>query len=456
MFPALHISDAFVRTSVQNGTLQYDATITNGSDRPQTAKLDTHLSSWNRRPWRYPKLAERWVTVPAHSTRTVTSPAVVWNLGSGSYWWPNVPYRAGYRAQLHELELDLRTVGDHRDAKWAHHGHAMAPSSALVRFGFRESRQVGSDYELNGVRVNYRGDSLQPADYDSIDNGGPGDAIDTLPGFLTPTRDNGGWPHAVDNYLRLNFSDVRAHQVPWTPYMLDVADERGLMVMDETAIRGSNLRETFVGDGLANAKQHLHDLVLRDRNHPSVLRWSQANEPGGIFGGKPSPIPLPFPVTPPGAGPDSTRPSTRPSLPSTRPARSAPTSPRSTCPTTTTRRSAITTATRRSACSSAPASTPTGSAQTVPRRASPRARADLWPSDNTKQGFTWFGTSAEKMREQGADDIRPYTLLSAWSSLIPGTQTSQMTLEQGGHPIYGEDDLPDPWANPQFQRVQMP
>ena len=27
------------------------------------------------------------------------------------------------------------------------------------------------------------------------------------------------------------------------------------------------------------------------------------NEPGGIFGGKPSPIPLPFPVTPPGAGP---------------------------------------------------------------------------------------------------------------------------------------------------------
>ena len=29
--------------------------------------------------------------------------------------------------------------------------------------------------------------------------------------------------------------------------MLDVADERGLMVMDETAIRGSNNRENFVG-----------------------------------------------------------------------------------------------------------------------------------------------------------------------------------------------------------------
>jgi hypothetical protein len=29
-----------------------------------------------------------------------------------------------------------------------------------------------------------------------------------------------------------------------------------------------------------------------------------------------------------------------------------------------------------------------------------------------------------------------------------------MELEQGGHPIYGEDNLPDPWANPQIQRVQ--
>src|SRR5204862_6124829 len=68
--------------------------------------------------------------------------------------------------------------------------------------------------------------------------------------------------------------------------------------------------------------------------------------------------------------------------------------------------------------------------------------------------FTWFGTSAEKMREKGADDIRPYTLLSAWSSLIPGTRTDQLTLEQSGHPIYGENNLPDPWANPQVQRVQ--
>ena len=37
-----------------------------------------------------------------------------------------------------------------------------------VRFGFRQIVQVGDHYELNGVRVNFRGDSLQGANYDSI------------------------------------------------------------------------------------------------------------------------------------------------------------------------------------------------------------------------------------------------------------------------------------------------
>jgi hypothetical protein len=441
VFPALYISDAVVRTSVQHRALQYDVSVSNGSDRPQAARLNARLSSCNRRPWRYPELAGRSVVVPAHATRTFTSDAVSWNLGPDSYWWPNVPYRPGYRAQLHELSLEL-------------HGRRER-SHALVRFGFRESRQVGSNYELNGVRINYRGDSLQPADYDSIDNGGVGDAIDTLPGFLKPTRGNGGWPQAVDNYLRLNFSGVRAHQVPWTPYMLDVADERGLMVMDETAIRGSNLRETFAGDARENMTQHLRDLVLRDRNHASVLRWSQANEPGGIFGGKPSPIPLPFPVTPPGAGADFDEAlyQTVTGVDTTRPISTDFTAfdlPHDDYTTF---------------ChydSDQPLGVIVGTGKYTdricengPSQGKPQGQGEyLWPADNTKQGFTWFGTSAEKMREKGADDIRPYTLLSAWSSLIPGTRTDQVTLEQGGHPIYGEDNLTDPWANSQIQRVQ--
>ena len=114
-----------------------------------------------------------------------------------------------------------------------------APATPTYRFGFREATQNGDYYYLNGVRVNFRGDNLQGADYDRINNGGKGDAYHTLPGFLPPSSGNGGWPQAVDNYQRLNYNVVRIHQEPASPYMLDVADEMGLMIIDEVAIRGS-------------------------------------------------------------------------------------------------------------------------------------------------------------------------------------------------------------------------
>ena len=78
----------------------------------------------------------------------------------------------------------------------------------------------------------------------------------------------------------------------------------------------------------------------------------------------------------------------------------------------------------------------------------------IWPACNTKQGFEWFATATLAKRGKGATDLRPYTLLSAWASVVPGVRTTDFTPEEGGHPIYGADNLPDPWSNPQIQRVQ--
>jgi hypothetical protein len=74
----------------------------------------------------------------------------------------------------------------------------------------------------------------------------------------------------------------------------------------------------------------------------------------------------------------------------------------------------------------------------------------IWSKDNSRQGLTWFGTSAMAMRRQDASDVRPYTLLSGWSSFVPGTMRTTMTIEQGGNPVFGEDNLPDPpqWPLP--------
>ncbi len=78
----------------------------------------------------------------------------------------------------------------------------------------------------------------------------------------------------------------------------------------------------------------------------------------------------------------------------------------------------------------------------------------IWSSDNTRQGLTWFGTSAMAMRRQDGVDIRPYTLLSGWASFIPGVKRTQMTIEQGGPPVFGEDNLSDPWSSQIIRRIQ--
>ncbi|MFG2003918.1 glycoside hydrolase family 2 TIM barrel-domain containing protein [Spirillospora sp. NPDC048911] len=424
VFPAVYVSDTFVRPSVTRRELAYDVAVTNTTARPHVVTLGGRLNSWNGARWKYPSVPRRTAVVPANTTSKITMGPFAWRAGPSSYWWPNVPYKPGYKAQLHQLDITMTRPA--------------APASRYhVRFGFRELRQTGGQYELNGVHVNFRGDSLQGANYDNIDFHGRSDAYDTFPGFLKPSKGNGGWPQAVRTYQRLNYNSVRIHQVPATPYMLDVTDELGLMIQGETAIRGSNNRENFV-TGRANMVQHLADVVVRDRNHASVLRWSQANEPRVAF------------FTNPGAGPEFDE------LLYRTVKMHDPTRPIST----------------------------DGDSEDLPHpdytvfchydgqsfgaysesicagpKGKPQGQGEfLWWRDSTPQGMAWFGTATMRMREQGADDARPYTLLSAWASVIPGVKKTDMRLEisypNGPNPVYGEDNLPDPWNNRTINLIQ--
>ncbi|MGD0835938.1 MAG: glycoside hydrolase family 2 TIM barrel-domain containing protein [Polyangia bacterium] len=422
-YPDVYISDVFVRPSVTNDTLTYDVSVTNTGSTSQSVTLSGSLNSWNCNTFTYPTIPDTPVTADPGTTTTTTIGPIAWGLGTTSYWWPNVPYQATYQAQLHNLSLELKRGGSTIQTK-------------VVRFGFRQSDRLRADtthvyYYLNGVRVNYHGDNLQGADYDSIDNGGKGDAYDTLPGFLPPSNQSPGWPQAVRNYQRLNYNIVRIHQELSAPYMLDTADELGFMVIGETAIRGSNNDQDFV-TGHDNMVAHAQAMVMRDRNHPSVMRWSQSNEPN-----------------------DSSTDSNQfeadlfnaiTKLDSTRPVSSDVfgTGPNYGLP--------------------VPAYATIGhyigglgvyTEMINATNDNPNGQGEyIWPKDNSRQGLTWFGTSAMAMRSQGASDVRPYALLSGWASVIPGVKTTQMTIEQGGPPAFGEDNLPDPWSSPIITRIQ--
>jgi beta-galactosidase len=60
----------------------------------------------------------------------------------------------------------------------------------------------------------------------------------------------------------------RSSHNPPTPELLDVCDELGMLVLDETRMMSSN------DEGIAQ----FEDLIRRDRNHPSVFMWSMGNE----------------------------------------------------------------------------------------------------------------------------------------------------------------------------------
>jgi beta-galactosidase len=61
---------------------------------------------------------------------------------------------------------------------------------------------------------------------------------------------------------------IRTSHNPPDPALLDACDRLGMMVMDEIRLPGTS------GDLLAD----FESLVLRDRNHPSVILWSLGNE----------------------------------------------------------------------------------------------------------------------------------------------------------------------------------
>ncbi|HTQ09812.1 MAG TPA: beta-galactosidase GalA [Fimbriimonadaceae bacterium] len=70
----------------------------------------------------------------------------------------------------------------------------------------------------------------------------------------------------------------RCSHNPPAPELLDACDRLGMLVMDETRHLGdTESPKTAAGTGTGDLSE-VRDMVLRDRNHPSVVMWSLFNE----------------------------------------------------------------------------------------------------------------------------------------------------------------------------------
>ena len=125
-------------------------------------------------------------------------------------------------------------------------------------FGIRTIRfDPDAGFFLNGQRVELKGANLHQ------DHAGVGVA---LPDALQDFR--------IASLKQFGGNAVRCSHNPPTPELLDACDRLGVVVIDENRLMGTS----------ADQLDHLKQMILRDRNHPSVILWSLGNEEWNIEG----------------------------------------------------------------------------------------------------------------------------------------------------------------------------
>jgi beta-galactosidase len=137
-------------------------------------------------------------------------------------------------------------------------------------FGFREFKFTADDgFHLNGRRVQLHGVCLHH------DQGPLGGAF---------------YPRAMERQLEImrdmGVNAIRTSHNPPAPELLELCDRMGFVVWDECFDKWDDKADRVNGEPPLkdHAERHLRSMVTRDRNHPSVVVWSIANEISAVGG----------------------------------------------------------------------------------------------------------------------------------------------------------------------------
>ena len=246
--PPVCISDVFIKPLLDSNKLLAEVTVTNNTNQPATMVLAAHILPWTAKHDKgvptsasltnaVLSMAGITITVPAHQTVTKVLSAVVKD--QLTPWFPGNP-------QLYALLVNASINGRNNDIKY-------------TRFGWRQTSLKGSSFLLNGKPFIMKGDSWH------------------FMGIPQMTRRYAwAWYKAIKD---ANLNAVRLHAQPYPSFYLDMADEMGILVLDETAVWASDGGPKL--DTIAywkDSETHLSELIQRDRNHPSVIGWSISNE----------------------------------------------------------------------------------------------------------------------------------------------------------------------------------
>jgi hypothetical protein len=236
--PVVNVADVRIHTSVRQRELCVTYELFNGRKETIQAQLSAQVTAQD---------GTAAVTVPPKSIElpglVTTTVILTAPFERVALWQPDHP-------TLYALQT---TLADSRSEAPLHR--------VSTRFGFRETWFEGIHFYLNGIRCNLRGES--PAYSEKAD--------------LFATRESA--TEVVRRYQAANCNVLRFHSMPAPPHVLDVCDELGMLVIDESAIYASwQMLMPEHPDWMTHCREHLSRWVRRDRNHPSVILWSAENE----------------------------------------------------------------------------------------------------------------------------------------------------------------------------------
>ena len=250
--PQVGIDAVFVQPYVGRGELVMDVTVSNRTGRTRKLELGADIHEWLNLAGSGAGAAEiSWTLsdklMSTDSRKITIRPGESMNVrisrkiseGELKLWSPESPNL--YTAVLHLSDRDGGV-----DVK-------------TERFGWRELRIVGDEFRMNGRKVQCFGDIQHP-----------------FSAYVCSRRFAWAWYRMIKDF---GGNAVRPHAQPWPRCYYDLADEMGLMVLDETGLFGSSIRMNFEEEQTwQRCTDQLESLILRDRNHPSVIGWSAGNE----------------------------------------------------------------------------------------------------------------------------------------------------------------------------------
>lgn len=234
---SVYIDDIFIQTSVRKKEITVDVSLINTENISQTVDLSVFVRDINSQTQL--TFNPEQITIAGLDTVTVNQ---VKSWQSPQLWSPAHP-------TLYDLKAEIKRNGFKID-------------SEKTRFGFREFWIEGKYFYLNGIRKNLRGDIfgnakkfLQYCDFDSS-------TVSAM----------------IDSMLSLNFNVIRTHTAPVFPWVLNICDSKGMLVINESAIYSQQTIPNHSSTYVKNGRIWQKEWIKRDRNHPSIIIWSAENE----------------------------------------------------------------------------------------------------------------------------------------------------------------------------------